>query len=248
MSEVLNATTSSESNSVLSTINNHLSHYPNAQLAIEKTLESPFHDTSDLNINYSVQVYQDDNGNKFVNSTDCWDLNTLKKETSLRNIYLELYDDDATKYGGKIIYKLKSGVLPVGGMEMDFVDAINNPSMSCTTSVTKMGNNYLLNFWDPTKCSTVFTHYIAISTTVDSVGFPWNEDNDSKPHIPDTCNIRFVIGALAYEISSRIDDPNKPFQRVNWSNNIDTDINVLLNKMNADIKKVFCRFGNPPPV
>jgi hypothetical protein len=246
MPEFSKTTTSSEQDSILSMINTHLSNYPNAQFAVKKTLESPFHETSDILIHYSLQVCQDDDGNKYVNSTDCWDSNSFTKNVSLHKIYLELYDDDVTKYGGKIIYKLKSGLLPIGGMEMDFVDAITNPSISCTTSVTKLGNNYLLNFWDPTKSSTMFTHYVAISTTVDSVGFPWNEDNESKPHIPDTCNIRFTIGALAYEISCRKDDPNKPFKRVNWNNNVDTDIDILLRKLNTDIVKVFCRFGNPP--
>ena len=76
--------------------------------------------------------------------------------------------------------------------------------------------------------------------------FPWDETDDFKPHVPNNNNVRFTIGALAYEISCRKDDPYKPFERVNWNNNVDTDIDILLRKLNTDIVKVFCRFGNPP--
>lgn len=232
---------------ILARIQEYLFSYPNAKIAIEKTLTSPFHDISEGHINDSIQIYADETG-KYINSCDCYYSNTFMKRdiVSDERIYIELFDDDAKKYGGKVIYKLKSGLLPVGGIEMDFTDAINNPYLTCTTSITNRGNNYLLNFWDPSGVETRFTTFIAISTTVDNVGFPWDETDDFKPHVPNNNNVRFTIGALAYEISCRKDDPYKPFERVNWNNNVDTDIDILLRKLNTDIVKVFCRFGNPP--
>ena len=232
---------------ILARIQEYLLSYQNAKKAIEKTLASPFHNISDVHVNDSIEIYEDETGSKYVNSCDCYDSNTFVKYNNMsERIYIELFDSDAKKYGGKVIYKLKSGVLPVGGIEMDFIDAINNPSITCTTSITTTGNNYLLNFWDPSGLKIRFTTFIAISNTVDNVGFPWDETSDFKPHVPNNNNVRFTIGALAYEISCRKDDPNKPFERVNWNNNVDTDIDILLRKLNTDIVKVFCRFGNPP--
>ena len=89
-----------------------------------------------------------------------------------------------------------------------------------------------------------YTKFVAVSNV--NVAFPWGEV-DGVPHIPDNNNTRFVLGALIYEISIRKDDPNKPFCRSNWNDTItETDETLLLDKMNKDIKKVFCRYSDQP--
>lgn len=216
---------------VLSRIQNHLANFPNANLLIEKTLNAQFHSSNDTHNNDGMMIYEADDGRKYIKKCD-------------ENIYIELYDDDAKKYGGKRIYKLLSSVVPVSGSEMRFEDAINDNSITITNSITRKNNSYLACFWSPSKCNVEYTKFVAVSN--DNVAFPWGEV-DGVPHIPDNNNTRFVLGALTYEISIRKDDPNKPFCRSNWNDTIiETDVSLLLDKMNKDIKKVFCRYSDPP--
>lgn len=216
---------------VLSRIQNHLANFPNANLLIEKTLNAQFHSSNDTHNNDGMMIYEADDGRKYIKKCD-------------ENIYIELYDDDAKKYGGKRIYKLLSSVVPVSGSEMRFEDAINDNSITITNSITRKNNSYLACFWSPSKCNVEYTKFVAVSN--DNVAFPWGEV-DGVPHIPDNNNTRFVLGALTYEISIRKDDPNKPFCRSNWNDTIiETDVSLLLDKMNKDIKMVFCRYSDPP--
>lgn len=216
---------------VLSRIQNHLANFPNANLLIEKTLNAQFHSSNDTHNNDGMMIYEADDGRKYIKKCD-------------EKIYIELYDDDAKKYGGKRICKLLSSVVPVSGIEMRFEDAINDNSITITNSITRKNNSYLACFWCPSKCNMEYTKFVAVSN--DNVAFPWGEV-DGVPHIPDNNNTRFVLGALTYEISIRKDDPNKPFCRSNWNDTIiETDVSLLLDKMNKDIKKVFCRYSDPP--
>jgi len=215
---------------VLSRIQNHLGNFPNANLLIEKTLNAPFHSSNDTHKNDGMIIYETDDGRKYIQKCD-------------ENIYMELCDDDAKKYDGKRIYKLLSSVVPVCGIEMRIEDAINDNSIAITNSITRKNNSYIVCFCCPSKCNVEYTKFVAVSN--DNIAFPWGEV-DGVPHIPDN-NVRFVLGALTYEISIRKDDPDKPFCRSNWNDTItETDETLLLNKMNKDIEKVFCRYGNPP--
>jgi len=214
---------------VLSRIQDHLLKFPNANLLVEKTLNAPFHSSNDTHNNDGLMIYEADDGRKYIQKCD-------------ENIYMELYDDDAKKYDGKRIYKLAS-LVPVCGIEMRAEDAINDNSIAITNSITRKNNSYLACFWCPSKCNVEYTNFVAVSN--DNIAFPWGEV-DGVPHIPDN-SIWLVLGALTYEISVRKDDPDKLFSRTNWNDTItETDENLLLNKMNKDIEKVFCHYCDPP--
>ena len=214
---------------VLSRIQDHLLKFPNANLLVEKTLNAPFHSSNDTHNNDGLMIYEEGDGRKYIQKCD-------------ENIYMELYDDDAKKYDGKRIYKLAS-LVPVCGIEMRAEDAINDNSIAITNSITRKNNSYLACFWCPSKCNVEYTNFVAVSN--DNIAFPWGEV-DGVPQIPDN-NIWLVLGALTYEISVRKDDPDKLFSRTNWNDTItETDENLLLNKMNKDIEKVFCHYCDPP--